>query len=207
MGQTSDDYWNKSQLRKRGWSDKAIEEILGRPDRFEENPKYRNAPPMGLFLKTRVNRAELSREYKGWVERNSNRRSGSRKAVQMKERKLLEEVERWVINLERTDLDSLLDRSREHLNEAHPGGDHIKEILLREANGGYLMVWFLRHQLLCSDETTSRLYRRVGKRKAYIRLNQRVCSEIARVYPSLLEEALRQSREKIECGRRGQDVQ
>jgi len=51
-------YWAQCTLIKRGWKKSEIVKHLGEPDAEADNPHWKSGPPMRLFLKARVLRAE-----------------------------------------------------------------------------------------------------------------------------------------------------
>ena len=58
------EYITPTGLRgKRGWTDTMIKILLGTPDKTAQNPHYRRAPEMKLYLLDRVIEAEESDDF------------------------------------------------------------------------------------------------------------------------------------------------
>ena len=59
------DYFSKSHLKaNRGWTDRAIEMLLGGCDKREPNPSYPNGTRVQFFDADRVMQAEATEEFK-----------------------------------------------------------------------------------------------------------------------------------------------
>lgn len=63
--------------RHRAWTIAAIKKFLGEPDKLVNNPVYRTAPKMRMFLVSRVEEVEATDEWKAWQEANCRRSSAS----------------------------------------------------------------------------------------------------------------------------------
>src|SRR3954451_22360442 len=53
-------------LKANGWTDKAVDLFLGRPDQSADNPHYSNAYPMRLYDNQRVLEAQNSLRFQVW---------------------------------------------------------------------------------------------------------------------------------------------
>jgi len=91
------EYIYKSTVKQRGWTDGAIKEWLGEPDKTVKNPNYKSGPPSSLYLLSRVVAVEESQEFKDWLAKHSTRRealSMSAKTVaQSRRASLLADIE------------------------------------------------------------------------------------------------------------------
>lgn len=56
-------------LRERGWTEAMIRDVLGKPDRYVDNPHYKSAAPMRLWRLQRVEAIEATPEFAGRKER------------------------------------------------------------------------------------------------------------------------------------------
>ena len=52
------DYFTKTELKTRGWSEALISRLLKKPDFTKQNPRNKRWPPMQLYLRYRVLRLE-----------------------------------------------------------------------------------------------------------------------------------------------------
>lgn len=204
-----DDYFTKSELRERGWTETGIKKFLKSPDRHIENHLYPNAAPMGLFKKSRASRIENSNEYKEWVKRNERKKEGAHKAHQTKMNGLLEELQEYEIEIDEIDRSTLLALTVEHVKQHRSDSmrEHLLQVLASDQVAQkVLMVNYLRHSVLCSKDISMKLHHRIGRDAANHRLNQLVCSKIAEIYPYLSEEAYKQREEHMDCSRRSKNV-
>lgn len=65
--------------RDPSWTPSAIKKFLGDPDKLVTNPVYRTAPPMRMFLTSRVEQVETTEEWAAWQEANHRRRAAMRR--------------------------------------------------------------------------------------------------------------------------------
>ena len=61
--------------RNPAWTPSAVKKFLGDPDKLVINPVYRTAPPMRMFLTSRVEQVEATEEWEAWQEANRRRRA------------------------------------------------------------------------------------------------------------------------------------
>lgn len=66
---------SKKGVKCRGWTDGAIDRLLGEPDKYAPNPHYKSAEPMRLYRLSRVQLLEETAEFKRFQERKLKRRS------------------------------------------------------------------------------------------------------------------------------------
>jgi hypothetical protein len=73
------DLLSKAQLKKRGWTDRLIAQLLGPPDETRPNPR-RNGPtrPIQLYRRCRVERAEASADFQCKLQNSVPRGGGIR---------------------------------------------------------------------------------------------------------------------------------
>jgi hypothetical protein len=63
--------------RDPAWTAAAIRKFLGDPDKLVNNPVYRTAPKMRMFLTSRVEQVEATDEWAAWRAANSRRRAST----------------------------------------------------------------------------------------------------------------------------------
>lgn len=95
-------YYNKNEVKKRGWTDTAINKFLGKPDKTGRN-RYRKRGTVNLYLKDRVHRIERSTEYGEWKIASEKRRESARKAAETKRAETLSKVESRLHTIELAD--------------------------------------------------------------------------------------------------------
>jgi hypothetical protein len=192
----------------RGWTDRAIELFLKAPDKEAENPHYKCASPMKLYLIRRVEEVERSKEFQGFQNKNRARVESSRKSVETKRERLLREVRGWSIRLGKTEYTSVKENAVRSYNEfkqqvAWEREDSDFHFEPATVNSGEeflerITVNYLRHQLSDYDEKLERIFGKIGKDEAYTILNQKIYEKIAEVYPQLKSECERQLLRKQE---------
>lgn len=84
------DYFTKTQLKERGWSERIISSFLGEPDICQTNPSCVNGPKAKLYAAARVYEAEASQGFRvWWVSIQARREAQSRQAIARSERNRL----------------------------------------------------------------------------------------------------------------------
>ena len=82
------DYITPTRLRNEGWTDGLIAKYLGKADRLADNPHYKCAPPMRLYLIKRVVKIAKRKKVTACLAKvlaeRSNRQRGARAAVETK---------------------------------------------------------------------------------------------------------------------------
>jgi hypothetical protein len=81
------EYVTPAEMKLNGWTDKAIEKFLGKPDKVAPNPRYRSAANMRLYKVDRVEQAEASPEFQGWQQSRSAQKSKSESCESAKEKR------------------------------------------------------------------------------------------------------------------------
>ena len=69
-------------LRKRGWTEAMIRDLLGDPDVLTDNPHYKSAAPRRLWLLRKVQAAEITPEFATRRERAARQCAASAKAAE-----------------------------------------------------------------------------------------------------------------------------
>lgn len=158
---------------------------------------------MKLYLISRVEAIEQGSEYKQFCETNKKRKDASIKAVKTKREKLLSRVAGWNIYIPRQNLADVIQDAISSYNERKvdrsdegfiydPASNHSsKEFLYR------ITVNFLRHRCSPYERKLVDIAGKVGKKEAYILLNQNIFKKISEIYPELQAECDRQLEDKI----------
>ena len=193
-------HYSKSALKSRDWTDKSIELFLKTPDKEADNPYYKFASPMKLYLISRVEEIEKTNEFIEFKNKNIKKVIGSKKAVETKKQKLLKEVKGWVIKLEKKDYNKVV------LSAINSYNTFKRQISFERGNFDFepatlnsdkfflerITVNYLRHRLSNYEKKLDRIFGKVGKSRAYVIINLKIYEKIAEVYPELKEECYRQ---------------
>jgi hypothetical protein len=180
------------ELKKRGWTDTAIKKFLSEPDATKPNPHYKTAAPMRLYKKSRVYGKERSRAFKAWREGVDKRKAAAQKAVETKERKLLDKIESFEVSVDK--ITNVVKEACAHYNARNGMKiiDYGYEPATENSDKSFLdriTVNYIRHELTDYDYELMDLVGKVGKQSAYEKLVEKVYKEIGRVYPEYEFEA------------------
>ena len=107
------EYVSKSTLKYRGWTEAGINRFLEMPDKEVDNPNYKNAWPMKLYLISRVEKIEKSKKFLEFQEKNIKKVAGAKKAAETRKERLLKEIQGWKIELVREDYEVVVHRTIE----------------------------------------------------------------------------------------------
>ena len=194
----SNQYISKAGLKKRGWTDRAIDIYLSQCDKVVKNSHYAKASPMYLYLKSKVEEAERSPEYQRYLDYHSPKRIGAQKGILTKKERLLKEVQSWTIVLKPERAHTITQSAISEYTRYHPdepaSHNHSISFLNR------ITVNYLRHRLTNYDEKLNALFGKVGKDEAYQLLNQMIYKKISEQYPELAIECKRQLSQKYKRG-------
>lgn len=188
-------YISQAWLKRQGWTDRAIEIYLSHSDREIRNPYYSRAPPLKLYLKSRVKAVENSLEYWRYLHKTAVSPKGDQKHGLTKKEQLIKEVNSWVIVLRREPSHTIVQSAIHEYNKSHPGGLPSHNITASFLNR--ITVNYLRHKLTNYDDRLRVLYGKGGKNEAYVLLNKRIYEKISEQYPELSSECHRQLTQKI----------
>lgn len=189
-------YYCKSDLiTYRGWTKSMIKKLLGKPDTEKANPKYRCATPMQLYKASRVEKIEMSDEFKSLQEKAKKRREISRRTVKMKYDETINHVRNIKIIIPKYSESELLKRACNHYNAYHEmqymmrlNCDYEYQEATLNSNKTFLYriaTNYLRHQCTKYEDELERLFGKIGKENAYHILKQRINDAIFKAYPYL----------------------
>lgn len=187
---TSTSYLNATQLAARGWTPAMIRDFLGRPDRTEFVPRFRNAAPMLQFALARVVAAERLPKFKHRQELAARRSKIAREAADRRRREMLRLVAADEVPIPKLAPEILTDRAVRH-------SDPREVTDVAKADRATLNRWkvnYLRHEQTRLDTTIEGLFGRIGRAAAEKLLRRRTLEAIGRTYPDLLDECQRQLR-------------
>ena len=184
------EYWSKSTLLSRGWTEKTIDELLP-PPKLKDNPHYKCASPMQLWEQKVVKQKERTKKFKESAEKKAKRRESSLKAVATKIENTMSLLPTFSLEVERVSLEDLRQWT---LNakwywymdtDQYERADSVffadEETILRwEIN-------FIRHNLSNYDDELEKLYGKVGKDMVYSKYRNQLMNKIFEVYPELKE--------------------
>ena len=79
------EYFTKTAMRERGWTDSVMKALSMEPDLQKVNPRYKKAAPMLLYEKDKVLTIESTENFKILIEKQALRKQSAKKAVETKE--------------------------------------------------------------------------------------------------------------------------
>ena len=215
-------YYSKREIKNRGWTDTAIKNFLGDPDKKVRNPRSRRNK-IQLFKVDRVHETESTPEFAQWKRKSAARREAALRAAETKRQKTLDRVEsrldsvvlkKSVRGLSREELRRRAVESFEQLEldrEIRSGGGYSAEVVTSRRSEGFfdrIEVNFLRHEGTVYDRELGEYFGATGVGQAVDAVRERVYGLIAAEYPHLGVECRRQLdvRRERELWARGQDV-
>lgn len=198
-------YFNRSDLKARRWTDSLISKLLGEPDETAMNPYYTTAAPVKLYLVDRVIPIEGAQEFQESLDRRKRRRQPKRsshevrcEAQEVRREATLEaawDLEWDVPVMEKAELIraachsyndyQLMERNTFEFRRAQP-----------DSNPGFLdriCVNYLRHELTDYDDNLAMFRGRIGVAEAERIIRIEALDAIARQYPNLARECDRQA--------------
>ena len=183
-------YLNATQLAARGWTPAMIRDFLGRPDRTEFVPRFRNAAPTLLFALARIQAAERAPTFARRRELAARRSAVAKDAAHRRRIEMLRLMAADEIPIPRLAPDVLADRAIRH-REPRNSIDAAK------ADSNTLNRWkvnYLRHELIRFDSMLEGMFGQIGRAAAERLLRRRALEAIGKTYPDLLDECQRQLR-------------
>ena len=194
MEERKKEFFTKSQLKEREWTEAGIKKFLGESDRTEINPIFKNAAPMQLYSIERVEKLEASKEFSDWKEKSQKRRDAAQKVADLKKQETLSEFDSIKIEvpiMPHKELKKLakkeyeerqLDRGNYDVDLSYADRDFIDRI----------KVNYLRHELTEYDSLLCETSGRYGKLEAKKLIRRKIFNAIADAYPNLRKECMKQ---------------
>ena len=191
-----------SAIKERdGWTDTAIRQFLGNPDATAQNPMYKSAAPVRLYLLERVETVERSESFCRFALKSAVRRASASAAGEKRRAATLAYVEALKIRVPKLEARELTRQACLHYNQrleeftqqATP--DSLPAFLER------ITVNYLRHGLTRYDRELEALFGKTGREMAVAQLRLRVYGAIEDAYPYLAAECRWQLSLRTEAAR------
>ena len=215
-------FYNKTELKQRGWTDTAITKFLGNPDRKGKNRKGRRGK-VSLYFKDRVHETETTPQFKEWKMKSEARSQASLKAAEKKRQETLNKVSRRLDSIDLKDeykhltRDDLREKASdsfltlEQRREARSNGRYVAEQITSRRTDVFfnrIETNYLRHEGTVYDDELKEYFNATGVGQAIDMVRERVYDTIAAYYPHLADECEKQlgKRRAKEARKRGQDV-
>ena len=193
-------YYNLSELKEIGWTDKMVRELLPNPE-LRKNPLYANAAPMKLWKIQDVEAAMRTDAYAAASEKAANRRAAAKKAAVTREEKTVEQSRKIadMIHVRIRPADEVMKAAYRKKNEQSRNNNYYldpmssipEDVLHRWA------VNYIRHDLTRYDKDLDLIKGRTGKQAAYGIIKRETLLKIAEAYPEFADECRRQAGEKL----------
>ncbi|MEU0405090.1 hypothetical protein ABZ318_33740 [Streptomyces sp. NPDC006197] len=188
-------YVSLAGVRRRGWTDAMVRDLLGTPDVQGRDPRRWSLAPVRLYLLARVETVERTPEFAETAALCRARASAAGIHAERRRAAVLAAIRAEPIEvprLPRPELEQRAVRHRHLLGARSPGPDPAA------ARGGTpagaLVRWqvsYLRHALSRYESLLDGLYGEAGRGEAERLLRRRLYEAIAAAYPSLARECHR----------------
>jgi hypothetical protein len=182
-------YLTKSKLVERGWTESAIKTFLHEADLEKCNPVFRSASPMKLYLEDRVLGVEATKEFCVWVMGSAKRRISSRKSVETKKKKVLDEYEDYQVEVPRMSRGELFRRAVEHYNtmkaDRYECFDRVNVRVDDPQDKPFLdriAVNYLRHEMTDYEDQVDSTAGKISKEDVIYLIRSRIYEAIAKEY-------------------------
>jgi len=191
----------QSWIKKRGWSERLIEDLLGEPDKYAVNMHYMSGPRVKFYRLSRVEAAESSEDYVSARKAGERRRAAARKGVDTKINKLREHVGTVVVDVPQIERNELLKQACDHWDShKYDIEDDFSDKEPRPFSPAFLnriTVNYLTYSLMGYRKYLRNTYGIVGGRVVRAEIETMALNEIAKVYPWLETECQRQINELL----------
>lgn len=184
------EYYAKSTLLSRGWSEKSIDELLP-PPKLVDNPYYKCASCMQLWERKIVHQKERTKKFKEYAEKKNKRSQAMQKSIDKRKSETIEMAKSFDITVERIDIDELREETLSaKWNWYMNTEQYDRAEFVYSADLETLARWeinYIRHNLTNYDDELEKLYRQVGKTDAYYEYRKNLMEKIKETYPELKE--------------------
>lgn len=215
-------FYNKTELKERGWTETAITKFLGNPDRKGKNRKGRKGK-VSLYFKERVHHAEQTPNFKEWKLKSATRSQASLAAAEKKRQETLTKVSSRLDSIDLKDEYKHLTRQElrhqasesflaiEKRREERSRGKYVAEQITSRRTDAFfdrIEANYLRHEGTVYDEELKEYFNATGVGQAIDMVREKIYNTIASYYPHLERECEKQlgKRRNKEARKRGQDV-
>jgi len=185
----------QSELLANGWTRKLIQDFLPEPE-LKRNPHYKRGPQMKLWSVSDVESVMQTKEFQEAKEKADKRKMSAQKAVITKTDKLLEDIEKKILEIEVVKVNDKKLRkdtlaAKEVWYMVHDIPSDVYSVDAETMNRW--IVNYIRHNLTSYDEELYLMSGKVGCHIAYVRYKNAVLHKIAEVYPKYAEECSMQA--------------
>lgn len=219
---TDSPFYNKTELKERGWTETAITKFLGNPDRKGKNRKGRKGK-VSLYFKERVHHAEQTPNFKEWKLKSAARSQASLAAAEKKRQETLTKVSSRLDSIDLKDEYKHLTRQElrhqasesflaiEKRREERSRGKYVAEQITSRRTDAFfdrIEANYLRHEGTVYDAELKEYFNATGVGQAIDMVREKIYNTIASYYPHLEGECEKQldKRRSKEARKRGQDV-
>ncbi|MGW8767531.1 hypothetical protein ACWGN5_34120 [Streptomyces sp. NPDC055815] len=191
-------YVTLAGVRRRGWTDAMVRDLLGTPDVQGRDPRRWSLAPVRLYLLARVETVERTPEFTETAALCRSRASAAGVHAERRRAAVLTAIRAQPIEVPRLpgpELERRAMRHRHLLGARSPGPR--REAVPPEstpAPAGALVRWqvsYLRHALARYESLLDGLYGETGRGEAERLLRRRLYEAIAAAYPPLAQECRR----------------
>lgn len=186
-----------SKIKERGWTETMVRKFLGDPDGQKENPFYRKAAPMKVYLEERVIAAEQTLDFIAAQQKLVERKIAADKAVQTKKEKAMAFANSIEITIPVMPWDEVLKNAIKSYNDFHSdlyfhrGYDFTPadtssdpDFLARICTNN------IRHECTNYEHQIHRMFGKVGVQEAHDIIQKRINEKILQIYPQITAETL-----------------
>lgn len=199
-------FYNRSQLKERGWTDTAIDRFMKSPDLLSKNRRRRGAK-IKLYDKDRAHTAESSPAWKAWKQKSQKRSDAMKASAAKKRNETLSEVNTVLDTLhlsnDVTGLDyaTLKSKASENFlrienNRAQRRKNYTPEKITSRRTDKFfhrIITNWLRHDGTTYDSRLDELFNKIGVNDGKVMIRTRIYDLIAQEYPYLADECERQN--------------
>ena len=183
-----------TQIKQMGFTDSIIKTLNIVPTEIKPNP-HNKKNFMKLYSEEYIDTILKSSEFVNLVGKNINRRLGALKSTNTKVEKLMRDIDNLNITIKRIENVELL--ALHQYNEYNITQLRLANVKADVRFLDRLCVNYIRHELTNYDNSLDFTVGRVGKYKAFNRINEKIYTRIKEVYPQYSEECDRQLKIKI----------
>jgi len=97
---SKNNYYTKTELKERGWTESIIKKMEITPDLFKQNPYYKSSPAMKLYSIESIKKLEKTEQFIKLKEKSEKRKKSAKKAVESKKRKNIKNLNKRIKELE-----------------------------------------------------------------------------------------------------------
>ncbi|MER5965037.1 hypothetical protein [Streptomyces sp. NPDC002057] len=195
-------YVTLAGVRRRGWTDTMVRELLGTPDVQGRDPRRWSLTPLRLYLLARVETVERTPEFAETSALSPARSAAATAYAERRRAAVLAAIRAEPIEVPRLPAPELERRAVRHrrlLGSPVPAAEAPAESPARTPAGppaGALVRWqvsYLRHALSRYEALLDGLYGATGRGEAERLLRRRLYEAIAAAYPALAHECRRRT--------------